>query len=163
MSTQKQGGEDLQSVLSLGRRVFYCSTFLLILVLSYYGLFFVFRGPRTANPQLIAHRGGPVYNPENTMKAFQYAETVKQTRAKNAIPKFQTAALPITSASCAKNAFRKINAAMESWTKEKNATLRLKTAALPNISVLHAMNANQSQNAAMENRIQERNVIRALL
>lgn len=39
----------------------------------YYVLYFLLRGPLPANPQLIAHRGGPAYNPENTMVAFRYA------------------------------------------------------------------------------------------
>jgi glycerophosphoryl diester phosphodiesterase len=41
--------------------------------LIYYGLYFIFRGPLPSNPQLIAHRGGPVYEPENTIAAFQNA------------------------------------------------------------------------------------------
>jgi len=73
MNSQKQGMKNGQSVLSLRRKVLYCLTFLLILILIYYGLFFVLQGPQTPNPQIIAHRGGPVYNPENTMKAFQAA------------------------------------------------------------------------------------------
>jgi glycerophosphoryl diester phosphodiesterase len=46
---------------------------LLVIVLIYYGLYFVLRGPRSTNVQLIAHRGGPEHNPENTMAAFQHA------------------------------------------------------------------------------------------
>ncbi|MEA3308756.1 MAG: glycerophosphodiester phosphodiesterase family protein [Chloroflexota bacterium] len=41
--------------------------------LLYYGAYFTLRGPRPANPQVIAHRGGPVYAPENTLAAFKYA------------------------------------------------------------------------------------------
>ncbi len=49
---------------------------LLILIgldLIYFGLYFVARGPRTASPQFIAHRGGTVETPENTLAAFENA------------------------------------------------------------------------------------------
>ncbi len=39
----------------------------------YYGLYFALRGPLPSAPQLIAHRGGPVYAPENTLAAFRNA------------------------------------------------------------------------------------------
>ena len=41
--------------------------------LLYYGAYFALRGPRPANPQIIAHRGGPAYAPENTLAAFKHA------------------------------------------------------------------------------------------
>ncbi len=41
--------------------------------LLYYGTYFILRGPRPANPQIIAHRGGPAYAPENTLAAFKHA------------------------------------------------------------------------------------------
>jgi glycerophosphoryl diester phosphodiesterase len=44
-----------------------------VIPLIYYGLYFVFRGPLPARPQFIAHRGGRVYEPENTIAAFQHA------------------------------------------------------------------------------------------
>lgn len=50
-----------------------CLLVLLLIPLLYYGLYFAFRGQRPLNPQLIAHRGGPVYEPENTMAAFEHA------------------------------------------------------------------------------------------
>jgi glycerophosphoryl diester phosphodiesterase len=48
-----------------------CLAVLLLLPLLYYGLYFVRRGALPANPQLIAHRGGPAYAPENTLAAFR--------------------------------------------------------------------------------------------
>jgi glycerophosphoryl diester phosphodiesterase len=50
-----------------------CLFVLVLLPLLYYGLYFVRRGPLPANPQLIAHRGGPAYAPENTLAAFRQA------------------------------------------------------------------------------------------
>jgi len=41
--------------------------------LFYYGLYFVFRGPLPSDPQFIAHRGGRIHKPENTLAAFQHA------------------------------------------------------------------------------------------
>ena len=41
--------------------------------LIYYGLYFVLRGPLPSDPQLIAHRGGPANEPENTLSAFRNA------------------------------------------------------------------------------------------
>lgn len=73
MNTLEQDTKNAQSVLSLRRMALHGLTFLLILIFAYYGLFFVFQGPRTPNPQIIAHRGGSVYYPENTLKAFQFA------------------------------------------------------------------------------------------
>jgi glycerophosphoryl diester phosphodiesterase len=42
-------------------------------LLSYNVLYLLLRGPLPANPQLIAHRGGPADNPENTLVAFRHA------------------------------------------------------------------------------------------
>jgi glycerophosphoryl diester phosphodiesterase len=50
-----------------------CLSLLILLPLLYYGLYFFKRGPLPTNPQLIAHRGGPAYAPENTLAAFRYA------------------------------------------------------------------------------------------
>lgn len=36
-----------------------------------YGGYLIFRGSLPLNPQLIAHRGGPAYAPENTLAAFR--------------------------------------------------------------------------------------------
>ncbi|MCB9422795.1 MAG: glycerophosphodiester phosphodiesterase [Ardenticatenaceae bacterium] len=46
---------------------------ILLALAFYYALYFLLRGPLPANPQLIAHRGGADYNPENTMAAFRHA------------------------------------------------------------------------------------------
>ena len=46
---------------------------LVLLLLLYYGAYFVSRGTLPTDPQLIAHRGGPVYAPENTLSAFRNA------------------------------------------------------------------------------------------
>jgi glycerophosphoryl diester phosphodiesterase len=53
-----------------------CVLVILVGPLVYYGLFFALRGPLPRNPQLIAHRGGPAYEPENTLAAFQNAVAV---------------------------------------------------------------------------------------
>ncbi|MBN1992957.1 MAG: glycerophosphodiester phosphodiesterase [Anaerolineae bacterium] len=50
-----------------------CLSILVLLPLLYYGLYFARRGPLPAKPQLIAHRGGPAYAPENTLAAFRHA------------------------------------------------------------------------------------------
>jgi glycerophosphoryl diester phosphodiesterase len=42
-------------------------------LLLYYGLYLALRGRPPANPQIIAHRGGPAYAPENTLAAFRNA------------------------------------------------------------------------------------------
>jgi glycerophosphoryl diester phosphodiesterase len=44
-----------------------------LIPLVYYGLYFFLRGPLPSDPQLIAHRGGPVFEPENTIAAFRNA------------------------------------------------------------------------------------------
>ena len=48
-------------------------TIIIVLLAAYYGIYLILRVQAETTPQLIAHRGGPVYNPENTMTAFQYA------------------------------------------------------------------------------------------
>ncbi|MFQ5616274.1 MAG: glycerophosphodiester phosphodiesterase [Anaerolineales bacterium] len=50
-----------------------CLSVLVTFILVYYGTYFLFRGSRTAAPQLIAHRGGPAQAPENTLAAFRKA------------------------------------------------------------------------------------------
>ena len=50
-----------------------CLALLILLPLLYYGLYFIRRGPLPTKPQLIAHRGGPAYAPENTLAAFRNA------------------------------------------------------------------------------------------
>jgi glycerophosphoryl diester phosphodiesterase len=50
-----------------------CFVILLAALFIYYGLYFILRGPLSPDPQHIAHRGGPVYAPENTMAAFRHA------------------------------------------------------------------------------------------
>ena len=48
--------------------------FVIIMIpLTYYGLYYLFRGPIPSHPQFIAHRGGRFYEPENTIAAFQHA------------------------------------------------------------------------------------------
>ncbi len=53
-----------------------CLLVLILILLLYFGLYFALRGPLTSDPQLIAHRGGPVYAPENTLAAFRNAIAV---------------------------------------------------------------------------------------
>ncbi len=71
----KQKNETLDNSVTNKNRRRGCGCLLILLVIPflYYGLYFAFRGQRPANPQLIAHRGGPVYEPENTMAAFEHA------------------------------------------------------------------------------------------
>lgn len=44
-----------------------------ILLLLYFGSYLILRGPTPADPQLIAHRGGTVGVPENTLASFNNA------------------------------------------------------------------------------------------
>ncbi len=53
-----------------------CLLVIIAIPLLYYGSYFVLRGPLPSTPQIIAHRGGPVYEPENTMAAFRNAVKV---------------------------------------------------------------------------------------
>jgi len=55
------------------RRVVGCLLIIITIPLLHYLIFFMFRGPLPSEPQLIAHRGGPVYRPENTIAAFRNA------------------------------------------------------------------------------------------
>ena len=50
-----------------------CLVIVLFIPILYYGLYFTLRGQRTANPQVIAHRGGRAHKPENTQAAFRNA------------------------------------------------------------------------------------------
>lgn len=50
-----------------------CLIIILLIPIVYYGFYILMRGPLPSTPQLIAHRGGPVYAPENTLAAFQNA------------------------------------------------------------------------------------------
>jgi len=73
MSKQKNETMDNSVAYKNRRRGCGCLLVLLIIPLLYYGLYFAFRGQQPENPQLIAHRGGPVHQPENTMAAFEHA------------------------------------------------------------------------------------------
>lgn len=44
-----------------------------LLPFLYYGLYLLFKGPRQAEPQIIAHRGDSAHAPENSLSAFQAA------------------------------------------------------------------------------------------
>lgn len=50
-----------------------CLLLLILIPLIYYRLYFVLRGQLSSDPQLIAHRGGSAYEPENTLSAFRNA------------------------------------------------------------------------------------------
>ena len=69
MNTQSSS----QTSKSRGQRGLGCLLVIILIPLSYYGIYLVFRGPLPSNPQFIAHRGGRVYEPENTIAAFQHA------------------------------------------------------------------------------------------
>ncbi|MEK6256926.1 MAG: glycerophosphodiester phosphodiesterase family protein [Chloroflexota bacterium] len=73
MITDKQKADDLRTALAI-RKVFRWFSISILIVLGiHYGLGF-WLGSRLLNsPQIIAHRGGPVYQPENTMAAFKQA------------------------------------------------------------------------------------------
>lgn len=49
-----------------------CLLIPLVLLILYYGSYFALRGPRPS-PQAIAHRGGDITTPENTLAAFRNA------------------------------------------------------------------------------------------
>lgn len=59
----------------LRRRKLGCLAVLLAVPLIYYGLHVALRTPPLTPTQIIAHRGGPRYAPENTLAAFQHAVT----------------------------------------------------------------------------------------
>ena len=73
MSDQHKPAQDGKVTKRWSRGCGGCLGIVVIVVLAYYGLYFLLRGPVTSNPELIAHRGGPVYEPENTMAAFRFA------------------------------------------------------------------------------------------
>ncbi|UCH61284.1 MAG: hypothetical protein JSV61_07320 [Anaerolineales bacterium] len=54
-------------------RVLGCLLIILLVPVIYYVLYALLYGPRTASPQLIAHRGGRATTPENTLAAFRNA------------------------------------------------------------------------------------------
>jgi glycerophosphoryl diester phosphodiesterase len=73
MNNHDQGFDDNRQSRRWGQRGLGCLIFVIILFIAYYGLYFILKITQPKSPQLIAHRGGPVYNPENTMMAFQHA------------------------------------------------------------------------------------------
>lgn len=73
MSAQNDSPKDPSNRRIRTRRL---GGFLLVVIaiaVLYYTVFFIFRGPKPTDPQMIAHRGGPVYQPENTLAAFENA------------------------------------------------------------------------------------------
>jgi len=58
------------------RRGGVCLLVMILIPLFYYGFYLALRGPLPSDPQLIAHRGGPAYAPENTLTAFRNAIAV---------------------------------------------------------------------------------------
>lgn len=73
MSEQKRVLETEQPAKRWKRRGVGCLIVLLAIPLIYYGLYFTLRGPLSPTAQLIAHRGGRVSCPENTLAAFRHA------------------------------------------------------------------------------------------
>lgn len=61
--------------LSSRRRALGCLAIAVAIPLLFYGLQIALRKPAAAPVQVIAHRGGPAYAPENTLAAFQNAIT----------------------------------------------------------------------------------------
>jgi glycerophosphoryl diester phosphodiesterase len=80
-----------QSSLSRGG----CLSAIVLLPLLYYGLYFIRRGPLPLNPEVIAHRGGPVYAPENTMAAFRNAIEIGVDRLEMDVQMTQDGALVV--------------------------------------------------------------------
>lgn len=76
MSNQRRSSDFAGSVRRWGRHGLGCLTVFVILLVAYFGCYFLLRGPKPLTPQLIAHRGGTVDFPENTIAAFQHAITV---------------------------------------------------------------------------------------
>ena len=58
------------------RRAGYVLLGVVLVIVAYYGLFFILRGPTPTDQQVVAHRGGAALAPENTLTAFQNAVTV---------------------------------------------------------------------------------------
>ncbi len=73
MSTPKNPFRRTSQPKRWGRRGRSCLLTLVAIPLVYYGLYMLLRGPLPAEPQFIAHRGGTVYEPENTLSAFRDA------------------------------------------------------------------------------------------
>jgi glycerophosphoryl diester phosphodiesterase len=73
MNEQKRVSEAARPARRWGRRGAGCLIIVLVVLSIYYGLYFILRGTSSATVQLIAHRGGSVNYPENTMAAFQHA------------------------------------------------------------------------------------------
>ncbi len=59
--------------ISLRQRAGGCLAILVVVPLMYYCAHALLRTPRLTSLQAIAHRGGPAYEPENTLAAFQNA------------------------------------------------------------------------------------------
>jgi glycerophosphoryl diester phosphodiesterase len=73
MSVQSDQPQEVKLISRWVKRGCGCFSIVILGLLVFYGLGYILRGPLTSNPQLIAHRGGPVYQPENTMPAFIHA------------------------------------------------------------------------------------------
>ena len=73
MSIQNSSQKSISSSKPWARRGRGCLLLIIAIPLTYYGLYFLFRGSLPAHPQFIAHRGGRFYEPENTIAAFQHA------------------------------------------------------------------------------------------
>lgn len=80
MNSQTKNSKKNLTEKRTGRRMAGCILVFILAVclflVIYYGSYFIVRGARASNPQLIAHRGGPVYAPENTLAAFRNAIAV---------------------------------------------------------------------------------------
>ncbi len=70
MTSQQKPSKTSSSSRRWAQRGAGCLLVLIAIPLIYYGLYFLLREPLPTEPQLIAHRGGPVYAPENTLPAF---------------------------------------------------------------------------------------------
>lgn len=73
MTTGNHSAKPIIHISSTPRRGFGCLVAVFLLPILYYGLYFAQRGSLPIKQSVIAHRGGPVIGPENTLATFRRA------------------------------------------------------------------------------------------